>query len=87
MVAKICLFKRSVFLGMITLSDRFAEKILTLFPMNSKLLKSLTDVRSSSTKRLRTYFIHYLISFLVSDNSVVITELLNKKGNIITKRK
>ncbi|KAK7601079.1 hypothetical protein V9T40_008520 [Parthenolecanium corni] len=67
--------------GMITLSAGLGKKILTLFPINPKLLKTLTDSRASNTAiQLRTSFIHYLLSFLIDDNVILISELLKIKG-------
>lgn len=66
---------------MITLSAGLGKKILTLFPINPKLLKTLTDSRASNTAiQLRTSFIHYLLSFLIDDNVILISELLKIKG-------
>lgn len=64
---------------MVNLSNGLAKRLLTLFPINLKTIKLLTDVRNSSLfVKLRTNFIHYLLSFLVDDNVVLISELLQK---------
>lgn len=69
------------FVGMVTLNAGLAKKILTLFPINLKLLKALTDSRASNSAiQLRTCFIHYLLSFLIDDNVILISELLKMKG-------
>ncbi|XP_065204826.1 uncharacterized protein LOC135834787 [Planococcus citri] len=68
-----------LFTGMVNLSNGLAKRLLTLFPINVKTMQILTDTRASSAK-LRTCFIHYLLSFLVDDNIVLISELLQKKG-------
>lgn len=66
---------------MVNLSNGLAKRLLTQFPINLKAIKILTDTRSSTTAvKLRTCFIHYLLSFLLDDNVVLISELLQKKG-------
>lgn len=71
---------------MVNLSNGLAKRLLTLFPINLKTMKILTDTRSSNTAvKLRTSFIHYLLSFLVDDNIVLISELLQKKGIVFPK--
>lgn len=67
---------------MIRLSNGLTKKILTLFSISPKVLKLFIISRSSnSSVKLRNCFIRYLLSFLETENTIIISELLQKKGN------